>query len=250
MAMSASALRLATAALAFALAGCGASERLSQVGQTPELTPIQNPVAQTSYQPVSMPMPLPDPALYNPNSLWQNGARAFFKDQRAGRVGDILTVTIDISDQAKLDNRSRRTRNNSEGSAIDGLLGYEDHLDLVLPNSVDPGAIVDLSSDSESNGTGNIARAENVKLVVAAVVTQVLPNGNLVIRGSQEVRVNYEVRELYIEGVVRPEDISSSNQVRHDQIAEARIAYGGRGQITDVQQPRYGQQVFDVIYPF
>ncbi|MGH6720273.1 MAG: flagellar basal body L-ring protein FlgH [Alphaproteobacteria bacterium] len=249
--MPASALRLAaTTTLGLALAGCGAADRLANVGATPELTPIVNPVSQVSYQPVNMPMPLPEPVINNPNSLWQTGARAFFKDQRASRVGDILTVTIQISDQAELNNRSKRTRNASEDSSIDGLLGYENSLGAILPDSVDPGNILDLSSDSESDGLGNIKRAENVDLVVAAVVTQVLPNGNLVIHGSQEVRVNYEVRELYIEGVVRPEDISSSNQVRHDQIAEARIAYGGRGQITDVQQPRYGQQVLDIIYPF
>lgn len=242
--------RLAAIVACTLLSGCGAADRLSQVGQTPELKPIENPVATASYQPVSMPMPLPEPAAYNPNSLWQNGARAFFKDQRAGRVGDIMTVTIQISDQANLSNRSRRTRNSTEDAGIDGLLGFEDHLGAVLPNSIDASATLDLDSASESDGRGDITRTETVDLVVAAVVTQVLPNGNLVIRGSQEVRVNNEVRELYIEGVVRPEDISSSNQIRHDQIAEARIAYGGRGQMSDVQQPRYGQQVFDIIFPF
>jgi flagellar L-ring protein precursor FlgH len=197
-----------------------------------------------------MPMPLPEPAVYNPNSLWQNGARAFFKDQRASRIGDILTVTIQISDQATVSNQSKRSRDATEDSAINGLFGYEQSLDAVLPEAVTGANILDLTSDSESTGRGDITRNETVNLEVAAVITQVLPNGNLVIRGSQEVRVNYEVRELYVEGVVRPEDISSSNQVRHDQIAEARIAYGGRGQITDVQQPRYGQQVLDIIYPF
>lgn len=238
------------AALALALSGCSAVDRLSQVGQTPELRPIENPVAAASYQPVTMPMPLPEPAVYNPNSLWQTGARAFFKDQRASRVGDILTVTIEIADQATLNNRSRRARTNSEDASANALLGYEDSLDVILPEAVDPASLLDIDSESESDGSGDITRTETVNLIVAAVVTQVLPNGNLVIRGSQEVRVNYEVRELYVEGVVRPEDISSSNQVSHDQIAEARIAYGGRGQITDVQQPRYGQQVLDIIYPF
>jgi flagellar L-ring protein precursor FlgH len=238
------------AALGLVVAGCGAVDRLSEVGKAPDLTPIENPVAAAAYQPVDMPMPLPEPAVYNPNSLWQNGARAFFKDQRASRIGDILTVTIQISDQATVSNQSKRSRDATEDSAINGLFGYEQSLDAVLPEAVTGANILDLTSDSESTGRGDITRNETVNLEVAAVITQVLPNGNLVIRGSQEVRVNYEVRELYVEGVVRPEDISSSNQVRHDQIAEARIAYGGRGQITDVQQPRYGQQVLDIIYPF
>lgn len=238
------------ATLTLALAGCSAVDRLSEVGQTPDLRPIENPVAAATYQPVSMPMPLPEPVVYNPNSLWQTGARAFFKDQRAARIGDILTVTIEISDQATVSNRTARSREATEDSAINGLFGYEQSLDAILPEAVTGPNILDLDSESEAEGRGDITRNETVSLEVAAVVTQILPNGNLVIRGSQEVRVNYEVRELYVEGVVRPEDISSSNQVSHDQIAEARIAYGGRGQITDVQQPRYGQQILDIIYPF
>jgi flagellar L-ring protein precursor FlgH len=82
------------------------------------------------------------------------------------------------------------------------------------------------------------------------VVTQVLPNGNLVVAARQEIVVNSELRELKVTGVVRPQDIASDNTVLHDRMAEARIQYGGRGQMTDLQSPRWGQQLMDILLPF
>jgi flagellar L-ring protein precursor FlgH len=185
------------------------------------------------------------------NSLWRQGARAFFKDQRANRVGDILTVVINIDDQASFNNETERRRENSEDSDVTNLFGLETQLEKkLLPESFNPAAALSLGSTSRSKGIGTVDRAEELSLTVAAIVTQVLPNGNLVIQGRQEVRVNFEVRELLIAGVVRPEDITATNQIQHTQIAEARISYGGRGQLTDVQQPRYGQQVLDILFPF
>ena len=236
--------------MAVALSGCGAMGRLKDVGKAPDLTPIQNPVAQENYQPVRMPMPAPKHVVYQPNSLWASGARAFFEDQRAARVGDILTINIDIADKAEIDNATTRTRANSEDANIAKLLGIETSLGNILPDSVDPSNLASLGSNSSSAGAGQVDREEAINLTVAAVVTQILPNGNLVIRGSQEVRVNFEVRELFVTGIIRPEDISNANTIEHTQIAEARISYGGRGQITDVQQPRYGQQVYDILMPF
>ena len=133
---------------------------------------------------------------------------------------------------------------------LDSFLGYETQLDAVLPEAVSPGSLVDLDSNSSSQGTGSVNRDETINLRIAALVTQVLPNGNLVIAGRQEVRVNYEVRQLQVAGMIRPEDITSTNTVSYDQIAEARVSYGGRGHISDVQQPRYGQQLYDIIFPF
>jgi flagellar L-ring protein precursor FlgH len=239
---------LAIGMAASALAGCSAIDRLRMVGEQPPLSPIENPVAQPGYRPVQMPMPAPQPASYNPNSLWRNGSRAFFKDQRAHQIGDILTVKVKITDQAKLENATARSRTNEEDSGVDNFFGQK-KLPILHQVKV-PGRIFTADSEASSEGKGSIDRKEELTTNIAGVVTQVLPNGNLVIEGRQEVRVNFEVRELIVAGVVRPEDIESDNTVSSSKIAEARIAYGGRGQITDVQQPRYGQQVLDILLPF
>jgi len=244
-------LRRAMAGLCLvALGGCSAVDRLKQVGETPHLTEIQNPNKSPSYRPVSLPMPVIDPIVPQANSLWRPGARAFFKDQRAAQVGDILTVLIDIADKAKLSNSSDRTRTTSENDTLPSLLGLEENIRKIMPKGFSTANPVDISGSTQNKGTGTINRDETISLKVAAVVTQVLPNGNLVLKGSQEVRVNFEVRELQVTGVVRREDIASTNTISYEKIAEARIAYGGRGHITDVQQPRYGTQVLDIIYPF
>jgi flagellar L-ring protein precursor FlgH len=233
------------------LGGCANFfERLAAVGEEPPLSPIENPVERPNYQPVSLPMPVHEPEIYPANSLWRQGARSFFKDQRARTIGDVVTVQVTIADEATLRNETRQTRDNTDDLSASHFFGLESKLSDVFPDAVDPSNLVDLDSEMEHGGRGNTARTEEIKLNVAAVVTQVLPNGNLVIQGRQEVRVNFEVRELYVAGVARPVDITPDNQIRHDQIAELRVAYGGRGQITDVQQPRYGAQVLDIILPY
>ena len=241
---------VAFAAVALLLGACNAIDRISAIGGEPPLSAIKNPVQARKYQPVVLPMPRERRAVHEPNSLWRPGARAFFKDQRAAQIGDILTVNITIDDEATLDNETSRTRDASEDSDITNLLGYESSLGKLFPDAVSAASVASLGSKSTSTGTGSIARSESISLVVAAIITQVMPNGNFVISGAQEVRVNFEKRILTITGAVRPEDISASNIIKHTQIAEARIAYGGAGQLTDVQQPRYGQQLFDVIFPF
>jgi flagellar L-ring protein precursor FlgH len=230
------------------LNGCAALDRLVNVGEQPRLSAIENPTTQPGYKPVQMPMPAPIPASYNPNSLWRNGSRAFFKDQRAHQIGDILTVKVKITDQAKLENATARSRSNSEDSGVENFFGKK-KLPIIDQVKV-PGRIFTADSDASSEGKGTIDRKEEVTTNVAGVVTQLLPNGNMVIEGRQEIRVNFEIRELIVAGVVRPEDIESDNTIDSSKIAQARIAYGGRGQITDVQQPRYGQQVLDILLPF
>lgn len=235
-------------ALAAATSGCSSIERLSAIGEKPSLSSIENPTTQPGYKPVQMPMPTPQAASYSPNSLWRNGSRAFFKDQRARQVGDLLTVTVNITDKAKFDNETKRSRTNKEDSGVTDFAGAK----LLSGNAakVMPGKILTADSTAQSEGKGSVDRTEDLKTSVAAVVTQLLPNGNLVVEGRQEIRVNFEIRELIVAGIVRPEDIQSDNTIDSTKIAQARIAYGGRGQITDVQQPRYGQQVLDVLLPF
>ncbi|MEW6450814.1 MAG: flagellar basal body L-ring protein FlgH [Pseudomonadota bacterium] len=229
------------------LGGCAALERLGAIGEKPALSSIDNPTTQPGYKPVQMPMPTPQPASYSPNSLWRNGSRAFFKDQRAHQVGDILTITVNLNDKANIANETQRSRQNKEDSGIDNFFGKSK---VPVMNAAVPTRIFTADSNASSDGKGSINRNEQLLTNVAAVITQVLPNGNMVIEGKQEIRVNFEVRELIIGGIVRPEDIASDNTLDSSKIAEARIAYGGRGQITDVQQPRYGQQVLDVLLPF
>jgi flagellar L-ring protein FlgH len=228
------------------LSGCAAMQRLKDIGKPPQLSAIDNPTARAGYKPVQMPMPAAQPASYNPNSLWRNGARGFFKDQRAHRVGDILTVIVNITDKANIANETKRSRDSSDDSGITDLFNKTK---VPLLNSTVP---TRLTTDSTTtlDGKGSVDRSEALQTNVAAVVTQVLPNGNLVIEGKQDIRVNFEMRELVVAGIVRPEDIQSDNTIDSSKIAEARIAYGGKGQLTDVQQQRYGSQVMDVLLPF
>ncbi|MGZ9109323.1 MAG: flagellar basal body L-ring protein FlgH [Micavibrio sp.] len=232
------------------LSACGSMDRLANVGKAPDMSRITNPQTQPDYQPVSMPMPAPQIATRQPNSMWQSNRKSFFKDQRAGNVGDILTVMINIEDEAELKNNTSRSRSSSESAGLDSLLGYETKLPKIFNKNLDNTALVEGGADSSFDGDGQIKREEEVTLKLAAIITQILPNGNMVISGKQEVRVNFEKRILNMDGVIRPEDITVDNTIGYEKIAEARISYGGEGQQTDVQQPRYGQQVFDVVFPF
>jgi flagellar L-ring protein precursor FlgH len=228
--------------------GCSSIDRLSQLGETPKLSAIENPTTQPGYKPVQMPMPKPEAVSYNANSLWRNGSRSFFKDQRAHQIGDLLTVTVNITDQANFANETQRSRTASEDSGITDFLGAK--LLTGKAASVLPGRLLTADGTSTSDGKGSVQRQESLTTNIAAVVTQLLPNGNMVVEGKQEIRVNFEMRELIVAGIVRPEDIQSDNTIDSSKIAQARIAYGGHGQITDIQQPRYGQQVMDVLLPF
>ncbi len=236
-----------------ALTACGDMiSRMKAIGQEPTLAKIESPFKDPEYKPVSLPMPTQVVAQKNPSSLWDAQRQKFFKDQRANKIGDILTVLIAIDDEADFDNKTERTRSGTEAAGITNLLGIAESqlTKKLLPEGADNASLADINSASTSSGDGTIERGEKVNLKLAAMITQVLPNGNFVIQGHQQVRVNFELRDLQLNGVIRPEDIKSDNSITHDKIAEARIAYGGQGNISELQQPRYGQQVFDVLYPF
>ena len=229
-----------------ALAGCA---RLSEVGKAPSFTPIRNGLEhQAMAQPVSY--DLATPASPRGPSLWHSGRQSLLGDRRASRQGDIMTVVIEIDDSAEISNSTQRSRSGSENLQVPNLLGLPKIAEKALPEPGDFDNAVNLDSTSRSAGDGSVRRDEKLTLRVAATVVEVLQNGVLRIRGSQEVRVNFEIRELLVDGYVRPEDVSRQNEITYDKIASARISYGGRGQITDVQQPRYGQQVVDILLPF
>ncbi len=232
------------------LGACSTADRISNIGKAPEMAKITNPMTDPNYQPVSLPMPTPKKMTKQSNSLWQSNRTTFFEDQRGNDVGDIITVMIDIEDEANIRNETERNRTSAENAGLDNLFGLEQTLNTILPEAVNNANLVGLDADSLHKGTGRIRRNEDVKLRLAALITQILPNGNMVIHGKQEVRVNFEKRLLQVDGVIRPEDVSVNNTVSYDQIAEARIIYGGQGQILDVQQPRYGQQLYDILFPF
>lgn len=245
-----------TAALAAAIAAslsltacAGMGDRISNIGQPPAMSGVAAGLSQQP-QPVSVPMPAPQIETAAPNSLWQSSRQTFFKDQRANKVGDILTVLIEIEDEADMENKTTRSRAGGESVGLPNFLGLESQLTKVLPEALNPAELVNFDSQSNLSGNGKIERDEEINMKMAAMITQVLPNGNLVIRGSQEVRVNHEKRELQIDGIIRPEDILNNNSVSYEKIAEARISYGGQGTISEVQQPRYGQQFYDIVFPF
>lgn len=196
------------------------------------------------------PPPAPPSTTHRTGSLWQSGPKSLFGDRRARQVGDILTVVIEIEDEAEISNTTTRSRSSSDDVTVDAAFGLPSIADTILPGAGSLSPAVSATGTSDSSGSGQISREEEITLRLAATVVTVLPNGHLVIRGSQEVRVNYELRDLQIAGIVRPEDISRQNVITYDKIADARVAYGGRGHITNVQQPRYGQQVVDLISPF
>ena len=243
------------AATALSVTGCGNTLRkMSQIGDPPPETKVENPQLKANYKPLTWPLPDPEGAVsHTANSLWQPGARGFFRDQRATRVGDILRVNVSITDTAQFDNTNNLERTSQDDSSVNSLFGLESKLGKLIPLkgvSTNPASLINTSGNSKTDSTGRINRRETVTTQIAALVTQQLPNGNLVIEGSQEVLVNYEIREVSVKGVIRPQDILSDNSINSNQVAEARIIYSGRGQMSEITQPRWGSQAVEILSPF
>ena len=236
--------------IALCVLSIAACDRLSEVGKAPEFTPITGSYEHHAMVSDRFPVVVEEKTLIQRASLWSGDRQSLLGDRRASQRGDIMTVVIEINDKAEISNSTDRSRSGSESLGIPNFFGLPQLADRQLATGASLANAVDTSSTSSSSGDGSVRRNEKLTLRVAATVVDVLPNGVARIQGSQEVRVNFEVRELLVSGFVRPEDISRQNEVTYDKIASARISYGGRGQITDVQQPRYGQQIADIVLPF
>lgn len=238
---------IALAMAALCVSACG---RIDEVGRAPDFTPVQNGDEFQAMSVRPFPISLDAEVPSSSASLWSGSRGSLLGERRAMQQGDILTVVIEIDERAEISNSTNRSRNGSESLGIPQLFGIPQRIDPSLPDGASLESAVSASSSSSSGGDGSVRRNEKLTLRVAATVTGVLPNGVMEIFGRQEVRVNFEIRELLVSGYVRPADISRQNQITYDKIAAARISYGGRGQISDVQQPRYGQQILDMVLPF
>jgi len=229
------------------LAGCG---NLGQVGRAPAFSPLEGSSQHYAMYSASLPEDVAASTPADASSLWTGETESLFGDRRAAQRGDILTVVIEIDENASISNTTGRSRSGEQSAGLPEFFGIPQRIGANLPDGASMAEAFEMESSSTFRGTGNVARQERLTLRVAATVVEELPNGVLRIEGQQEVRVNNELRELIVTGFVRPIDISRQNEITYDKIAGARIAYGGRGQISDMQQPTLGQQVADIVLPF
>lgn len=233
-----------------ALSSCmNTIDRLKNVGKAPHMSQLEVPIDESQMQSGTDTPANRAARVRRTNSLWQPGSTTFFRDNRAWKVGDILKIKVVIQDSANLKNATNQARDSGDVTGVDNFFGKTVALAKNVRN-IDPAQLISASGKHKYGGSGNISRTEAVNTTIAAVVTQVLPNGNLIIQGHQEVRVNYELREVKIAGIIRPKDIAADNSIQSEQIAEARISYGGRGLVSEMQQPRIGTQIVDIVSPF
>lgn len=232
------------------LSGCNLAEKLATVGQTPELSQIQDPTLQPGYQPISMPMPEARASERRVNSLWENGSRAFFKDQRARSVGDIVTIEVDFNDQQSMEMTPNISQNSKLNSSFGAVFGLEKQIARLLPKNMDLPNVLNMSNAPNMSGSGKYDVSDKLKFKISSVITQILPNGNMVIEGRREMRLNNEVREIVLRGVIRREDVSAGNTVKGEKVAEARLSVGGRGDLSDVNSAPWFHQLVNKVSPF
>jgi flagellar L-ring protein precursor FlgH len=219
----------------------GCATKPNEIGQEPRLSEMGKSLTSEQLQLTALYRNANAEA--NGSTTWDDSKGFLFRDFKARTQGDVLTIDISIDDKASLGNQSNRSKEASVNNSLDYLIKF---LGLGTSGS----GSLDINSSSASAGKGNVQRSEKIKFSLAAIVTKTLPNGLLLVSGSQETRVNFELRILTIQGLVKPQDITKDNRVSFDKIAEARVSYGGRGRLTEVQQPQIGQQVYDIIRPF
>ena len=238
----------------FLLSSCGSTvEKLSRVGKAPNFAKIEIPAIEENVVEEKRrytQTEVSEKYAQRVNSLWSPGSNNFFRNKHNWKVGDIVVVKVNITDSAKIDNSTQHSRKGSDKVGIPNILGVENKIAQVLSNTGDPANLINSTNQHQHQGTGNISRKEDIRAGIAAVITQILSNGNLIIQGKQEVRINSELREVTVAGIIRSKDITDENTIASEQMAEARISYGGRGVVSDAQEPRVGNQVLDILSPF
>ncbi len=228
--------------LAAAISGCANTR--------PQMTSIQDSLDNAMAQPVAdVAIALPEPETRAPGSLWRSGAKQFFRDSRASNIGDVITVIVSESATAETEANTTTTRNHDNSGGITTFLNAAGKL-ASRGIATGAGGLFDVEGDRSFTGAGSTDRTDTLTARVAAVVTQVLPNGNMVIQGKREVVVNYELQELSIQGIVRPEDVTADNTIASEKIAEARISYAGRGLVDEAQEPAPGVRFINKWMPF
>jgi len=238
--------------LAALLSACSIVDRVGEVGSPPAIAPIENVANPPSIKSIVYPIQIEPEVRPTANSLWRPGSKTFLKDQRAARVGDVLTADVSVADSAEIANETSRARSSSDALDLGAMFGYAKSIRSLLPGSpaFDPSKALSSSGAGQFKGSGAATRKETVRFKIAVVVVDQLRNGNFVISGKQELRINNELREIQVAGIVRPQDIDPDNVISSEKMAEARITYGGRGVLSDYQQPPFGAQILEIIRPF
>lgn len=194
--------------------------------------------------------PLPRAAAdYSNGSIWQAASGSVTDDLKARRRGDIITIVISETASASKEAKTGTSRDSTMSAGIPNLLGLENS-NFMKNNFSDLAKIINASNSSKFSGSGSTSRQENLKATITARVIDVQSNGNLMIEGRRNIKVNEEDQIIVLEGTVRPRDIAPDNTVNSIYVADARINYSGRGIISDRQSPGWLMNILDKIWPF
>jgi flagellar L-ring protein precursor FlgH len=182
----------------------------------------------------------------SPGSLWREGrpASLLFTDARALRANDLVVIKIEEVADAKRSANTNLSRESESAAKIDAFLGLLEKLNK--SGKAELGGM----SKSSFKGQGDTNRSEYLTATVPAMVSKVLPNGNLFIEGHRVILVNNEEQHFYISGVVRPIDIDQENSVKSSMVADAEIEFVGRGVLTDNQKQGWLSRFLGWIWPF